>query len=68
MRADVERFVLQGSLGKLALFSQHLDPEFMSEIFPFIKPVSYAAGDIIFGKGEVSRDLLFLLEGEVCSR
>jgi hypothetical protein len=67
LRADVERFVLQGTLGQLALFSQHLDPEFMSEIFPFIKPVSYAAGDLIFSKGEVSRDLLFLLEGEVCS-
>lgn len=65
LRADVQRFILQGTLGKLPLFSQHLDPEFMSEVFPFIKPVSYVPGDVIFSKGEVSRDLLFLLEGEV---
>ena len=65
LRADVEKYVLKGTLGQLTLFSQNMDPEFQSQVFPFIKPVSYAAGDVIFSKGEVSRDLLFLLDGEI---
>ena len=65
LRADVEKFVLKGTLGKLPLFANMMDPEFQSEIFPYIKPVSYAVGDVLFSKGEISRDLLFLLEGEI---
>ena len=65
LRASIQREILSGTLGRLSLFSHHLDPDFQLEIFPFIKPVSYASGDVIFSKGEISRDLLFLLEGEV---
>ena len=65
LRADVTRFVLKETLGKLPLFKQTLDPEFQMEVFPYITPVSYTAGEVIFRKGEVSRDLMFLLAGEV---
>jgi CRP-like cAMP-binding protein len=46
------------------LFS-NCDPEFQSDLFPYLKPVSFSAGDVIFRKGERSRELLFLLRGEV---
>ena len=65
LRADLTRFLLKETLGKLALFRDVVDPEFQGEFFPIIKPVSFAAGEIVFQKGELSRELLFLLEGEV---
>ena len=65
LRAEVTRFVLKETLGKLPLFSKTLDPEFQIEIFPYIKPVSYSASEVIFRKGEPSRELMFLLAGEV---
>jgi hypothetical protein len=63
--AQVTRFVLKETLGKLPLFSQQLDPEFQMEVFPLIKPVSYAKNEVVFQRGEPSRDLIFLLTGEV---
>ena len=59
------RFVLKETLGKLPLFAQQLDPEFQMEVFPLIKPVSYAKHEVVFQRGEPSRDLIFLLKGEV---
>ena len=65
LRMEVTKYVLQETLGKLKLFTTSLDPDFQGELFPFIKPVSYQAGDVIYRKGEPSRELLFLTEGEV---
>ena len=65
LRSEVTRFVLKETLGKLPLFAQQLDPEFQMEVFPLIKPVSYAKGEIVFNRGDPSRDLIFLLKGEV---
>jgi len=64
LRSEVERFITRKTLGQVPLL-QSLDPDFQSELFPFIKPVSYAAGTKIFTKGEASRDLIFLVEGVV---
>ena len=65
LRLEVTKYVLQGTLGRLKLFTDALDPEFQGEIFPFIKPISYQQGEVIYRKGEASRELLFLIEGEV---
>lgn len=62
---QVTRFVLKETLGKLPLFSQQLDPEFQMDVFPLIKPVSYEKHEVVFQRGEPSRDLIFLLKGEV---
>ena len=35
------------------------------QVFPLIKPVSYAKGEMVFQRGEPSRDLIFLLKGEI---
>ena len=65
LRSEVTRFVVKETLGKLPLFAQQLDPEFQMEVFPLIKPVSYAKGEVVFSRGDPSRDLIFLLAGEV---
>jgi CRP-like cAMP-binding protein len=65
LRSEVTRYVLKETLGRIPLFVQTLDPEFQLEVFPYITPVSYSAGDVIFRKGETSRDLMFLLVGDI---
>ena len=65
LRAEVTKYVLNETLGKLPLFSTQLDPEFQLEVFPMIKPVSYSKGEIVFKRGETSRELIFLLAGEI---
>ena len=54
-------------LGKLPIFHR-LDPDFRLALFPLLKPISYMPGEVIFRKGDASRDLMFLLEGEVRPR
>jgi CRP-like cAMP-binding protein len=62
----VTRYVLKDTLGRIPLFQgQWLDPEFQSDLFPLIKPVSYQPGEVILKRGEPSLELLFLLSGEV---
>ena len=65
LRAEVTHYITAETLGKLPLFKNSLDSEFQTELFPFIKPISFSPGDIIFCRGETSRELLFLLMGEV---
>lgn len=64
LRGEVTQFILNSTLGKLPI-AKRLDPTFQTELFPHIKPISFAPGDVIFAKGEVSGDILFLLQGEV---
>jgi CRP-like cAMP-binding protein len=67
LRAELSLAVLKETLGKVPLFADatHADPEFQSELFPVLKPVSFIAGEVIFKKGDPSRELLFLIEGVV---
>ena len=65
LRSEVTRFVLKETLGKIPLFARTLDPDFQLEVFPHIVPVSYSQGEVVFRKGEASRDLMFLLSGEI---
>ena len=65
LRNEVTRHVLSETLGKLPLFADIFDTELQLEIFPHIKPVSYERGETIFRKGELARELMFLLSGEV---
>ena len=65
LNTEVTKYVLKETLGRLPLFAQQLDHDFQLEVFPLIKPVSYAKNEVIFKRGEPSRDLLFLLSGEV---
>ena len=65
LRAELTHYFLAETLGRMPLFQGVLDPEFQVELFPIIKPVSYAPGELIFHKGEPSRELIFLLQGEV---
>jgi CRP-like cAMP-binding protein len=67
LRHDVTRAVLQETLGKVPIFKDRLmvDPEFQNDIFPVAKPVHFHAGEIIFHRGERSRELFFMLRGEI---
>ena len=65
LRADVTKFVLRQTLGRVPLFSSQLDPEFQMQVLQYIKPASHARHETIFHRGDVSRELVFLLKGEV---
>jgi CRP-like cAMP-binding protein len=62
---EVKRFVLKETIGKLPLFENSLDPEFQMEIFPYITPVAYPRGETLWRRGDASRDLAFLVAGQV---
>lgn len=64
LNAEVVHFVLKDNLGTLGLFKK-LNPDFKLSVFSKLRPGSFQAGEIIFQKGDVSRDLLFLLKGDV---
>ena len=51
LRSEVTQFVLRETLGKLTLFKS-LDPEFLGELFPYLRPISYEPGSLIYRKGE----------------
>ena len=38
------------------------DYEYQEALFPHLKPVSFSVGDDIFKKGELSKELLFLIK------
>ena len=64
LHGELVRTICKDTLGRLPLFAK-LSPEFQSLIFPMLKPLSVAAGDVLFAKGTVSNELYFLLSGEV---
>ena len=51
-------------LGSLPIFHE-LTPSFRVDLFPLLKPISFAPNDIIFRKGAPSRAVYFLLSGEI---
>ena len=64
LHAEVVHYILNDSLGQLPLF-QKLNPDFKLEMFPLLKPISFAPGDLIYKKGAPSRTIYFLLSGEI---
>jgi len=64
LNAEVVKFVLREKIGKLAIFEK-LSPEFHLAAFAKLRPGSFKPGEVIFRKGDASRDLLFLMKGEV---
>ena len=64
LHMQVVTFILDGSIGRLPLF-KGLSSSFHTAIFPFLKPVTFNLGDVIFEKGAESSSMLFLLAGEV---
>ena len=65
LRSEVTRYVLSETLGKLPIFADLFDTELQLELFPYVRPVSYERGETIFRKGELARELMFLLSGEI---
>ena len=40
-------------------------PRSLLEIFPVLKPLSVLPGEVIYAKGDISHDLVFLIKGAV---
>ena len=49
LHAEVVNYILNDSLGQLPLFAK-LNPDFKLELFPLLKPISFAPGDIVYRK------------------
>ena len=63
LNAEVVKHVLQDNVGKLVLF-QKMSLEFQQRAFSKLRPGFFKADEVIFRKGDASRDLLFLTKGE----
>ena len=64
LRSEVTSILLRDSLGHFPLLAL-LGLEFQQEVYPRLKPVSYANLDVIYGKGDTSEDIYFLRKGVV---
>ena len=64
LHSELVYSITKDTLGRVPLF-QKLTPEFQAQIFPLIKPQTFAPGERIFACGSVSHTLYFLLEGQV---
>jgi len=64
LHLEVVNHILEEQLGGLPLFAK-LNPNFKIELFPYLKPISFAPGDVIYKKGAPSRTIYFLLSGEI---
>jgi CRP-like cAMP-binding protein len=65
LRFEVVDYTLKDTIGKIPLFSKILDPMFMMEVFPLLKPLSASPKELICAKGEASTCLFFLIKGQV---
>uniref|UniRef100_A0A7S2IU48 Cyclic nucleotide-binding domain-containing protein n=1 Tax=Haptolina brevifila TaxID=156173 RepID=A0A7S2IU48_9EUKA len=65
LKVEVVHAILSRTIGRLPLFSTKLDRRYQARLFPYLHPMSFSAGDVIFHKGERSESLSFLLEGQV---
>mmetsp|Transcript_15468 Transcript_15468/g.31067 ORF Transcript_15468/g.31067 Transcript_15468/m.31067 type:complete len:198 (-) Transcript_15468:1134-1727(-) len=68
LHQEVVLHILSSIGAKLRIF-QKFDSDFMLTIFPHLKPVSYVKNEIIFRRGQTSKNMYFLIQGEidVCS-
>lgn len=64
LRSEVTSILLRDSLGHFPLLAL-LGVEFQQEVYPRLKPVSYANLDVIYHKGDNSEDIYFLRKGIV---
>merc|ERR1711998_172185 len=64
LQFPVVEFLVSNMVGKMPMFAQ-LGIEFQVETFPRLKPFSSESGDVIFRKGEIALDMMFLVEGRV---
>jgi len=64
LHKEIVKEICEETVGKLPLFAKMSD-EFKTSIFPLLKPLSVSAGELVFRKGAVANELLFLLDGEV---
>ena len=64
LRTELVDHVLGNTLGQMPLFSK-LSPQFRLALFPILKPLTRAAGEVVYEKGERSLSLYFLLSGSV---
>ncbi len=65
LRIEVVSAVMESTIGRIPLFTEHIDKSFQLELFPMLQPCAAAPGDVIFLKGDPSDSLYFLLKGEV---
>ena len=65
LRLEVVKHSLKDTIGKIPLFADIADPMFQLQVFPLLKPISVAPGEVIHCKGDISHDLLFLIKGRV---
>lgn len=64
LHGELVTHILQRTLGRLPLFKR-LSIDFQIAAFPLLKPLTIAPDEVVFKKGSASKDLLFLLEGEI---
>jgi CRP-like cAMP-binding protein len=57
--------VLSDMLSQLPMLQAALDAGFQSEVFPLLKPISFVPEDVIHHCGDVTDDLLFILDGHI---
>ena len=57
--------MLSETIGKVPALQRVLTKEVQMEVFPLLKPCLYAAGEVVYKRGDPSDALLFLLEGQV---
>ncbi len=64
LRFDLTSFMLEETLGHMPLFIG-LSKDFQMDVFPRLKPVSFAAKETILKYGDEAHDIFFLMKGEV---
>jgi len=65
LRKEATMRVLSETIGKVPALQRVLTKEVQMEVFPLLKPCLYAAGEVVYKRGDPSDALLFLLEGQV---
>ena len=64
LRSEVVDILLRRTIGRLPLFKE-LTPKFRLDLFPCLKPLTRAAGEVIYLKGQTSLSLYFLVSGSI---
>ena len=64
LQQEVTTILLRDSLGHLPLFAL-LGVEFQRWVYPRLKPLTYVNLDVIYKRGDISKDIYFLRKGTV---
>ena len=67
LKQEAMMTVLSETVGRLPMLQAVLDGNFQIEVFPLLKPIAYMPGEVVHRRGDLSDDLLFLLEGQVAT-